>query len=59
MNDILGGNGEDECFEGFGSGFEAERLVKRGEPPLRFGSDIEIEASSLDVMFMGHVVFLG
>lgn len=56
VENILGGNREDEGLEGFGSGFESERLVNRGESALRLDGDVEIHACSFIGLLVCHII---
>jgi hypothetical protein len=59
MQDILGRDGEDNGLKGFGSCFEAEGFVDRGESLLRLDGDVEVNAGGFVILFVCHTVYCG
>ena len=48
---------EDNGLKGFGSCFEAEGFVDRGESLLRLDGDVEVNAGGFVILFVCHTLY--
>jgi hypothetical protein len=57
INDILGGNGKNKGFEGFGFRFETESLVNRSKSRVSLGGDVEVNAGGSGFLIAWHAIY--